>query len=68
MAQQLRDRLETVFTDDPWLRNVQAAGGLPGRRIADVRSMIVHETSGFPPRSNGRDMFVRAFVTPGSIG
>src|SRR5215469_5981912 len=61
VAQQLRDRLDTVFSDAPW-RDVRAAGGSAGVRIADVRTMVVHETSGWPPRNNGRDMFFRAFI------
>jgi hypothetical protein len=61
VAQQLRDRLETVFSDGPW-RDVQTAGGAAGARIADVKTMVVHETSGWPPRNNGHDMFMRAFV------
>src|SRR5436305_10565560 len=63
VAQQLRDRLDTVFSDAPW-RDVQAAGGSAGRRIADVRTMVVHETSGWPSRSRGRPMFFAAFVDP----
>src|SRR5215472_6623485 len=63
VAQQLRDRLDTVFSDAPW-RDVRAAGGSAGVRIADVRTIVVHETNGWPPRNNGRDMFFRAFVPP----
>jgi hypothetical protein len=61
VAQRLRDRLDKVFSDRPW-QDVQAAGGVAGQRIADIKTMVVHETSGWPPRNNGHDMFVRAFV------
>jgi hypothetical protein len=63
VAQQLRDRLNAVFSDAPW-QQVSAAGGAAGRRINDVKTLIVHETSGWPPRDNGRDMFMRHFVPP----
>ena len=63
MAQQLRDRLNTVFSDRPWL-DLQAAGVSAGNRIADVKAMVVHESSGWPPRSNGVNMFNRAFTPP----
>jgi hypothetical protein len=65
VASQLRDRLNTVFTDDPW-RRVSLAGGLPGNRIADVRTMVVHETTGWPAREKGTDMFLRNFVGAGA--
>jgi hypothetical protein len=60
VAQQLRDRLNAVFSDRPW-RDLQAAGAAAGTRIADVKAMVVHQTSGWPPRSNGVNMFNRAF-------
>ena len=63
MAEQLRIRLATVFTDAPW-RQVSAAqaphpNGLPGR-IADVRAVTVHQTSGWPTRDTGASMFATA--------
>jgi hypothetical protein len=63
-AQQLRDRLDTVFSDEPW-RHVQANGGAAGHAIADLKTMVVHETSGWPPRNNGREMFIRQFLGGG---
>jgi hypothetical protein len=63
MAQQLRDRLNTVFSDGPW-QEISAAGGGAGVRMADVRTMVVHETSGWPPRGNGHAMFRRHFLPP----
>ena len=64
MAQQLRDRLNAVFSDGPW----QALRGTPGvsagDRIADVRTMVVHQTAGWPPRSNGVAMFRSHFIPP----
>jgi hypothetical protein len=64
-AQQLRDRLDAIFSDAPW-RQVQAhpaqwAPGIGGP-IADVKSMVVHETSGWPPRANGTNMFIRTLL------
>ena len=64
-AQQLRNRLNTVFSDQPW-RDLQAMNppALAGNRIADLKALVVHETSGWPPRSNGVNMFNRAFRQP----
>ena len=63
MAQQLRDRLNTVYTDRPW-QDLQLAGARAGNPIADVKAMVVHETSGWPPRGNGVNMFRSAFIAP----
>ena len=63
-AQQLFDRLGVVFSDEPWV-SIQAAGGWQGKvgaPIADLKAMVLHETSGWPPRVNGRNMFRRAFL------
>jgi hypothetical protein len=74
VAQQLRDRLNAVFSDAPWRTRVQpgqatwpvsSTGRRVGIRIADVRSLVVHETSGWPARGNGEQMFYRAFL-PGT--
>ena len=50
MAQQLRNRLHTVFSDAPWQRIAARQAQWPqngtGRRINDIRAMVVHETSG----------------------
>ncbi len=62
-AQQLRNRLNTVFSDRPW-RDLQALAASAGDPIVDVKAMVVHETSGWPPRSNGVDMFNTAFRPP----
>jgi hypothetical protein len=67
-AQQLFDRLGVVFSDEPWV-SIQAAGGWQpkvGGLIADLKAMVVHETSGWPPRANGRAMFRRAFLGAGT--
>src|SRR5262245_19157902 len=65
MAQALFDQLNVVFSDAPEQRAVaQRAhwpGGLFARRINDVRSVGVHETSGWPTRSHGENMFDRQF-------
>ncbi len=64
MAQQLLNRLKVVFDDAPW-RHVKSIGRLPagvGRTLVDVRTMVVHETSGWPARKNGSEMFFRAFL------
>ena len=67
MAQQLRDRLNAVFSDDAW-RQVQAAGGVPGNRIADVKTLVVHETSGWPARVRGLADFLAQFTGNGTRG
>ena len=65
-AQQLRDRLGAIFDTALWSAEIQPGhGGWPagvGARIADVRTMVVHETSGWPSRARGADMFRVAFL------
>lgn len=66
MAQQLHDRLAAVLDTTLWTNEILAdqahwPAGV-GRRIADVRTMVVHETSGWPYRARGRDMFRIAFL------
>jgi hypothetical protein len=68
VAQQLRDRLNTVLDEAPWRQVSINPGSWPsgvGTWINDVRTMVVHETSGWPPRANGAEMFYRAFL-PGA--
>jgi hypothetical protein len=71
VARQLWDRLNTVFSDEPWGAVQDAWQDQPnpdlaaGNPIADVKAMVVHETSGWPPRQNGHNMFLRQFV-PGA--
>ncbi|MDA0171418.1 N-acetylmuramoyl-L-alanine amidase [Solirubrobacter taibaiensis] len=66
-AQQLRNRLLTVFSDTPW-QEISPLTTFPngiGARISDVKALVVHQTSGWAPRSNGREMFRRAFLGTG---
>lgn len=71
VAQQLRNRLNAVFSDVPWRTRVQprqadwpvSSTGRPvGLPIADVRSLVVHETSGWPTRERGAEMFYNEFL------
>ncbi len=69
MPQQLLDRLNAVFSDAPWRTAIQPGqanwpAGV-GRRIADVRALVVHETSGWAARQNGTQMFANSFL-PGT--
>ena len=67
MASQLFNKLNRVFSDEPW-RWIKANAGSPehypsgsGTPLTDVKAILVHETSGWPPRTNGREMFIREF-------
>jgi hypothetical protein len=69
-AQQLRDRLNAVFSDAPQQevqrRHAEWPGGI-GARVPDVRTIVVHETSGWPSRVNGQNMFYDHFLAdPGA--
>lgn len=78
-AQQLFDRLMAVYSDAPWRavgavhQAALANPGLPdwphgnhfGDMIPDVKTMVVHETSGWPARIKGADMFSDHFL-PGA--
>jgi hypothetical protein len=64
VASKLQDRLNAVFTNGP-LGEVQALHGSMGNRIRDLKTLVVHETSGFPPAINGRNMFVEHFAPTG---
>jgi hypothetical protein len=66
-AQQLFDRLKAVYSEASW-QAVQAAwphhvGDHVGDVIADVRTTIAHETSGWPARIGCR--YVRRPLPPG---
>ena len=65
MAQALFSRLNAVFSDAPERRvvaeRVHWPGGTFASDIADVRAMVVHETSGWPTRNHGQNMFFREF-------
>lgn len=65
MAQALFDRLNVVFSDTPEQQVVSQREHWPtggfARRINDVLSVIVHETSGWPTRKHGENMFGREF-------
>jgi len=66
MPRALEERLNRVLDVAPQ-RRVEAErpnwnlGAVFGSPIADVRAVVVHETSGWPPRRNGENMFFRAF-------
>ena len=65
-AQQLLDRLSERYTDYPWRRLIQPrrADWPPGVgvAIADPRAMVVHESTGWPARERGPDMFAQEFL------
>ncbi|MBE2315699.1 hypothetical protein DVA67_006915 [Solirubrobacter sp. CPCC 204708] len=61
MAQQLFNRLNAVYTDAPWRTIAARPKDWPknstGTRIADVKTLVVHETAGWSGRRNGEEMF-----------
>ena len=66
MAQQLFNQLDRVFSDEPWTHIQANSGGHyphgSGTPLTDVKAILVHETSGWPPRINGREMFIREYL------
>ena len=70
-AQQLSNRLSERYTDDPWRRLIRPRqadwpAGV-GVAIADPRAMVAHETTGWPARERGPDMFAKEFLNdPGN--
>src|SRR4051794_10929569 len=71
MPRALRDKLDAVFDDTPWQRSISPRqadwpqGNGFGTVINDVRTIVVHETSGWPARIKGQDMFEDQFL-PGA--
>lgn len=66
-AQQLRDRLGAVLDESIWLRvaAVQAAGPIAGygSALADIHTLVVHETSGLSGRADATSIFKNHFQT-----
>jgi hypothetical protein len=73
VPQQLLNRLYAVYSDDPWRSRVAprradwpvGRSSRVGTPIPDVRALVVHETSGWPTRNRGEEMFYSAFL-PGA--
>jgi hypothetical protein len=61
VATALRKRLETVLSDEPWTAIKKQAGHFTRPPIADVRAIIVHETSEMATRARGAGMFSGQF-------
>jgi len=66
VADALLTRLQSVYTDEPWRMYVKPQKlswpAAPfGTRIDDVRTVVVHETSGWPSRVNGLNDFYAKF-------
>lgn len=65
MAHALFSRLNSVLSNAPEQRALaQRAhwpGGIFASRINDVRAFVIHETSGWPTRRHGENMFDRHF-------
>ena len=66
MPTSLQTRLATVFSDEPQTRVMAGSANWPGgfgTFMADVRSVVVHLTAGWPPREKVEE-FVKQYVGP----
>ena len=66
-AQQLRDRLGAVFDESVWLRVLAAQAAWLhhgyGDGLADIHTLVVHETSGLSARADATSIFEHHFQT-----